>query len=191
MRECGCGCGVSIVGAPSKRFVDDAHRKRASRQSDNGHATADVPPVRSDTPALVRGRVRAGLEEWLADRPGLAGSVTSAARVLADQLDAAPDHSPLWGRYSTVLGQLVESARLTAAERQEESWWLHREIRSGCGVRGHAQALLHCAWCCGDQTRRCLAGEHAWPIHAGIGGVSFVCEHCGFYPERADPDRFR
>jgi hypothetical protein len=43
--------------------------------------------------------------------------LVEAARVLADQLDQAPDHSPLWGRYTALLDSLVAAQADREAER--------------------------------------------------------------------------
>jgi hypothetical protein len=42
--------------------------------------------------------------------------VVEHARVLAAQLDDAPDHSPLHGRYTAVVGQLLTAADASSDE---------------------------------------------------------------------------
>ena len=95
--------------------MDDAHRKRAARVGGSDpdtdpDADTDNPDTDADiAPPVEAGRCRAGLESWLRDRESaLASSLVEAARALADELDADPSSSPLWGRYSTLLAQLTE-----------------------------------------------------------------------------------
>ena len=116
-RRCGCGCGETLHGGPRQRFASDACRKRAARNGrpdpdtypDIADADADIYPDTDTPPPVEAGRCRAGLESWLDGREtSLASSLVEAARALADELDADPSSSPLWGRYSTLLGQLTE-----------------------------------------------------------------------------------
>jgi hypothetical protein len=62
------------------------------------------------------GRVRAGLEAWVADQPDLPGVLVEAARSLAAQVDREPRNSPLWGRLVQVL------LELTGPEQQARAW---------------------------------------------------------------------
>ena len=109
-RRCRCGCGEMLVGGPRKLYVDDSHRKRkARRNGSEPDIEADNPDADADIPAVEPGRCRDGLERWLDGREtSLASSLVAASRALADQVDANPSSSPLWGRYSTLLGQLTE-----------------------------------------------------------------------------------
>jgi hypothetical protein len=72
------------------------------------------------------GRLRDGLEAWLVERPGLPQPVVEHARVLASQLDVAPDDSPLHGRYTAVLGQLLSAAEVPSVEAEVAA--LQREL---------------------------------------------------------------
>src|SRR5262249_31685778 len=98
MRTCECGCGTSLDPNGRKRFVDNAHRMRAARNGADAHTNAHIADTTAHnahtepgTPPVDRGRVRAGLETWLADQIALPEAVVEAARVLADELDDEPD----------------------------------------------------------------------------------------------------
>ena len=131
-RRCGCGCGETLCGGPRQRFASDACRKRAARvgrsepdtNADNADTDADNPDTDTDTPFVEPGRCRAGLERWLVEVDTAPAVLVEHCRLLADEVDRDPDSSPLHGRYSTALGQLVahveivaetERARLNAA----------------------------------------------------------------------------
>jgi hypothetical protein len=126
-RLCACGCGEVVIGRRSRRYVGESHRMRAlrSRKAAEEQVSGDV--VRHDVVAEdagrplpsngSMGRTRAGLEVWIEKQevePDEA--LTSAARELADRVDADPDNSPLWGRYLDCLRQLQEPAQ------QAEAW---------------------------------------------------------------------
>jgi hypothetical protein len=116
-------CGGAFESArDDARYCSPACRKRGSRA---GRVVRDQPPSPSKPPAPPTGGVlRRGLEDWLVERPGMPEAVVAQARVLADQLDAAPDDSPLHGRYSAVLSQLsaaaAASGEFSVAELQRE-----------------------------------------------------------------------
>ena len=99
-RYCDCGCQAPLNGSPQQRWATDACRKRAGRAEAARVATAAWTERAS-------GRVRAGLEQWLIDQPDLPAVTVEAARVLADELDADTDASPLWGRYTAILETLT------------------------------------------------------------------------------------
>jgi hypothetical protein len=99
MRLCECGCGEQLRGPNSKRFINDSHRKRAARSS----ATK-----------------RLGLEAFLGVATDLPASLVEAARALADAVDANPDDSPLWGRYTAILDDLHESSSTRDGETSVE-----------------------------------------------------------------------
>jgi hypothetical protein len=83
-------------------------------------------------PVREPGRVRAGLEAWIAKRAVIAElpEVTvEAARVLADELDADPDASPLWGRY-TALIETLTTPQLEAQEVNAEVRAIYEEFAS-------------------------------------------------------------
>ena len=125
-RLCGCGCGEALNGRKSQRFVSESHRARAHRakRPQKGKPRAHRMRVRrlkraadelvSDEGGRSRssngsmGRVRGGLEAWLNTREDLPEVLVASARVLADELDAASDSSPLWGRYTVLMQALTE-----------------------------------------------------------------------------------
>jgi hypothetical protein len=117
-RLCACGCGEVLTGRRSQRYAGESHRMRALRsrqaaeeQVEGAVATRVDVGDHADPPAPSNGsmgRVRVGLEAWLKTREGLPEVLVSAARVLADELDAASDSSPLWGRYTVLMQALTE-----------------------------------------------------------------------------------
>ena len=170
-RLCECGCSEIIVGSRRRRFVDDAHRKRFARAAgSNGHRpdtdadNADTDADNADQPEVVAGRCREGLEEWLDNREGsLSQAVVSACRALADEVDAKPSSSPLWGRYSQLLGQLVEHATdvdeyESKRSNQAVAYVLGGEVRcEGC------ERVVHsCPYCHNKQKNQL---RWAYPLH--------------------------
>jgi hypothetical protein len=117
-RLCGCGCGEALNGRKSERFVSESHRARAHRakkaaegQAEGAAATRVDAGDHAGQPAPSNGsmgRVRGGLEAWLNTREDLPEVLVASARVLADELDAASDSSPLWGRYTVLMQALTE-----------------------------------------------------------------------------------
>jgi hypothetical protein len=55
-------------------------------------------------PKVVAKRARAGLESWLEERRDVPSVLVESARALADEVDARPGDSPLWGRYLDCFG---------------------------------------------------------------------------------------
>jgi hypothetical protein len=82
------GCGPAGERALQPSWCDEGGRPRSSNGS--------------------TGRVRGGLEAWLNTQEDLPEVLVSSARVLADELDAASDSSPLWGRYTLLMQALTE-----------------------------------------------------------------------------------
>jgi hypothetical protein len=123
-RLCACGCGETLKGRLSQRFVSDAHRKRSRRAESAATeqikieaAAGAVPAVRGAPSNGSIGRTRAGLEVWLARQDvELAEMLVEAARSLADEVDREPEASPLWGRYLDAVRQLHEP------EVQAKAW---------------------------------------------------------------------
>jgi hypothetical protein len=72
-------------------------------------------------PKVVTNRARAGLEAWLETRSDVPSVLVESARALADEVDARPGDSPLWGRYLGCLRQL------TAPEVEAQAW--NAEVR--------------------------------------------------------------
>jgi hypothetical protein len=176
IRECACGCGIPLDGSPQRRFVDDAHRKRAARAAGqnadtNGQksdAFSDVLPVREP------GRVRAGLESWLEKRAIIAADLpevtVEAARVLADELDADSGASPLWGRYTALVETLtapqLEAQAFNAEVRElyaefatigaAEAWRAERYRKAVDAGDTHPERWSHLV------PIGCLLGRHQW-----------------------------
>src|SRR5512132_387690 len=118
-RSCACGCGEKLPdGRRNRRFVSNAHRMRAHRSEAAVNEQVATDVAAGDGPARRRvggassngsmGRVRGGLEAWLNTREDLPEVLVASVRVLADELDAASDSSPLWGRYTTLMQALTE-----------------------------------------------------------------------------------
>ena len=156
-----------LVGGPRKLYVNDSHRKRKARS--NGHNPdigADDPDANTDIPAVEPGRCRAGLDSWLEGRESsLAASLVAAARSLADEVDADPSSSPLWGRYSTLLGQLtehhldVDTYGLRRAE-QAVAWVNGGEARcTGC------ERIVHSCPYCSKTRGQGVRVAWAEPVH--------------------------
>lgn len=155
-RFCECGCGEVLNGSYRKRFLDDAHRMRAAR-SGNGHhgapeqrpeqeAEQGEQPEQLQPPPVTPGRCREGLETWLTAVEGAPPALVEHARLLADEVDEQPHHSPLHGRYSTALMALIEAVSIEAD--RETSALLFR-FDTGCEVPAHSLCRgVHCAACC-------------------------------------------
>ena len=108
-RSCACGCGEKLPnGRRNRRFVSNAHRMRARRVKRAADELVSDEGGRPRSSNGSMGRVRGGLEAWLNTREALPEVLVSSARVLADELDAASDSSPLWGRYTTLIQALTE-----------------------------------------------------------------------------------
>jgi hypothetical protein len=109
-----------LEGPSRQRFASDACRKRAARRRASGNGQ-NPDTIADALPVGEPGRARAGLEAWIAEKQGwdLPSSVVEAARLLADQVDGDPDHSPLWGRYLDCLRQLHEPEQQAVAWNHE------------------------------------------------------------------------
>lgn len=207
-RFCHCGCGEPLDGAPTRRFVDDAHRKRAARarasspdtNPDTGLSDPDTDPDGAfgppAAPEMHPGRARAGLEEWLERIGELPAALVAHGRILADELDADPDNSPLHGRYATALAALVEAAEALDARVAEERAELVAEIRHAGDVESYRAAKYREAEAAGDEVgmrrwrgplvpQACAYGDHEWrPWPSG----RVACVHCNATDEDAsDP----
>lgn len=165
MRLCECGCGEVLRGSARKRFVSDAHRKRAARARNGHKPDADTAAIDPDTnpdtdpdgPSMPRadpGRCREGLETWILDHPDLPSALVEHCRTLADEVDADPTRSPIHGRYTSALAALTEAASQWGPE-DERAWAeLQFKIRTSCDVPEHYSHALgkkvHCAKCCAE-----------------------------------------
>jgi hypothetical protein len=103
----------AIAAICRRKPPDEALRSRraAEEQVEGAVATRVDAGNHAHHPAPSNGsmgRVRGGLEAWLNTREDLPEVLVASARVLADELDAASDSSPLWGRYTTLMQALTE-----------------------------------------------------------------------------------
>jgi hypothetical protein len=164
------GCGMALTGR-QRRFCGDRCRSRVRRAID---ANAVGSAAKGSSPAAAEpGRCRAGLEAWLVDQFDVPEAVTEAARALADRVDADPRNSPLWGRYSTVLGMLTNITLEREDRAAREVMW---DLFASCTNPSHPR-VTHCSACCQEGTRACGRGDHEWsayldPTHGRI------CERC-------------
>jgi hypothetical protein len=98
------GCGADLPAANGRGRA----RLWCSEACRNKH--------RRRGPKVAANRARAGLEAWLEDQRDVPSVLVESARVLADEVDARPGDSPLWGRYLDCLRQL------TGPEQQAIAW---------------------------------------------------------------------
>ena len=188
-RRCGCGCGETLSGGPRQRFASDACRKRSAR---NGGAEPDIYPDTNadnadsvpDTPDAEPGRCRAGLDEWLAEVSDVPAALVAHCRMLADEVDADPDNSPLHGRYSTALGQLVAHVEIVSEAERARLESALSEIAHAGDVESYRARRYRQALDAGEDASRwsklvpvaCVEGDHRW--HTWSAGAQ-VCEDCG------------
>jgi hypothetical protein len=169
-RHCECGCGKLVKGPRTKRYYDSTHAKRAQRaaradagQVDGRSLAGRLPSPNGD------GKVRPALERWLKEQCGLPEPLVAAARALSDQVDRTPTNSPLWGRLSTVLTELV-TPQVQAQQMAAEMAEIHRELSEPAGAEAYRMQRLEQARANGEDTRRwgrlcpigCLQGDHRW-----------------------------
>ena len=183
-RYCACGCGALLNGAKQQRWATDACRKRAGRAA----AARVAATARTE---LASGRVRAGLEQWLVDQPDLPEVTVAAAKVLADELDAATDASPLWGRYTAILETLT-APQVLATARSEDMQRLHEKVAIGRADEEWRAAKYGEAVARGDPLAEswervvpigCARGDHSWRRRDYWGVVR--CRRCA--TQRAEP----
>jgi hypothetical protein len=145
--------------------------KRAEQAMSNGDGSPDRPPTEP-------GRVRQGLEAWLADQVSEPEQlVVEAARALADEVDRSPRNSPLWGRllalYETLLAPVRQAAawgdeveRLyaeVALSRANEEWRVEQyraAVERGDDPSGWERVV----------PIGCARGRHSW--------VNLTCQYC-------------
>jgi hypothetical protein len=167
-RHCACGCKKVVKGPPTKRYYDSTHAKRAQRAARAGSdvdSVATVPPAPNGD-----GRVLPALEEWVEDRPDLPLPLVASALALAREVDRQPTNSPLWGRLSTVLTELVTPAvqakAWSAAVRElyeefatmsaAEEWRHQRYLRAVDDGEPHPGRWSHLV------PIACALGDHRW-----------------------------
>lgn len=207
-------CGATMPGAgPRRRFCSDACRAAGFRSANAPHANAkgnaeavveeteaaavaeeDEAPPQPDPRAVEPGRCRAGLEAWIGTDPDpdLPQALVEAGRALADEVDAAPRNSPLWGRYTAILTALVEARGILGARAEAELQATMRGLQ-----QVDADETERAQRCRGAETseeaRRwtrvvpigCLEGEHRpyrWPLGA------VACLDCGSDPDLDDAE---
>jgi hypothetical protein len=194
-RSCACGCGEVVEGPAFKRFVSDTHRKRAARAAVSTHAAADKvgrPPAKNGQGSAGEwGRVRAGLEAWLAERAvdDLPSALVASAQALADELDRDTTASPMWGRYTTVLTELV-TPQLEARAWSDQIEDIFREMASVDAAEQwraerYQRALANGEPDAGRWTRlvplACARADHRW--HQPSPGAVTWCLDCRAYLE--------
>ena len=159
-----------------------ANRRALPRTpNSNGHgpgsAAEVVRPMDEPVPApkVEPGRARAGLEEWLAEFEELPGGIVAAARVLADEVDADSDNSPLWGRYQTALLALSDHVAEVRARTFDELAPVFAEVQHASDVERWRAQRYRAAEAAGEDPGRwsrlipaaCAAGNHRphrWPV---------------------------
>lgn len=181
-RLCECGCGEPLSGPLTRKYVSDAHRKRAARARASDPDTQPGHPDRTRTsdpesgppsaPELHPGRARQGLESWLEEVGELPAALTAHARILADELDSDPDNSPLHGRYASVLGALTEAHESHEVRASEEVRETIEEVRHTGDVEAFRLAKLRQAEERGEPDAEarwgklvpigCATGNHRW-----------------------------
>jgi hypothetical protein len=174
-----------LNGSQQQRWATDACRKRAGRAEASRVAAA----ARTER---ASGRVRAGLEQWLVGQPDLPEVTVAAARVLADELDADTDASPLWGRYTAILetltapevqahavaGELRALIESVALAQADEDWRNEKHVRAierGDPLAWGWEKVVPIS---------CARGRHSWKSHPDYWGAVH-CEHCD--TERVEP----
>ena len=171
-------------GSKQQRWATDACRKRAGRAA----AARVAATARTER---ASGRVRAGLEQWLVDQPDLPEVTVAAAKVLADELDAATDASPLWGRYTAILETLT-APQVLATARSEDMQRLHEKVAIGRADEEWRAAKYGEAVARGDPLAEswervvpigCARGGHSWRRRDYWGVVR--CRRCA--TPRAEP----
>jgi hypothetical protein len=169
-RRCECGCGNAVRGPRTKRYYDSTHAKRAqraaradARQVKGRSLTGRVPSPNGD------GKVRPALERWLKEQWGLPEPSVAAARALSDQVDRTPTNSPLWGRLSTVLTELV-TPQVQAQQLHAEQRAIFEEFASIKAAESWRAEKCRQAMADGKDASRwghlcpvgCVQGRHNW-----------------------------
>ena len=181
IRRCHCGCGVALSGGPRQRFASDACRKRAARNgTSNPDIDADSDISYPDTPDTVPGECRTGLDEWLAEVSDVPAALVAHCRMLADQLDADPDSSPLHGRYTTALGQLAAHVEIVSEAERVRLETALSEIAHAGDIETYRASRYRQAVEAGEDPSRweklvpigCVRGEHR-------DGPGSACLDCG------------
>lgn len=187
-RHCACGCEKELKGSSTQRFASDACRKRAARAAARRNGSADGVADNPDAghrPQITPGRVRSGLESWLEDHDDLPAPLVAAARALSDEVDRRPSASPLWGRLTTILTELVtpqvQAQALTEDLRRLYEYLLIGRADEEWRHEKHMQAIER-----GDPLADvwqrvvpigCVRGRHSWKPHPDFWGA-VRCQHC-------------
>jgi hypothetical protein len=140
-RKCACGCGETVVGRRSRLYVSESHRMRALRARRAAERDVELEEhriVQLSAPPAPNGeheRVRPAVDEWVKEQDDLPAPMVAAARALAAQVDMAPKSSPLWGRLTTVLTELMTPAM------EARAWSVtQRQLVEQIAISGHDEA---------------------------------------------------
>ena len=185
------GCSGPLAGR-QRRFCSDRCRSRVRRSGrsnavvnavEDGQGGRVVSLPTPDTPDAVPGECRAGLDEWLAEVEDVPAALVAHCRMLADQVDADPDNSPLHGRYSTALGQLAAHVEIVSEAERVRLESALSEIAHAGDVEQYRARRYRQAVDAGEDPSRwsklvpvaCVKGEHCW--HTWQAGAQ-VCLDC-------------
>ena len=171
--------------------MDDSHRKRAARSgtsdadidADIDADNPDIGDAYPDTPDAEVGRCRTGLDEWLAEVSDVPAALVAHCRMLADEVDADPDNSPLHGRYSTALGQLAAHVEIISETERARLESALSEITHAGDIESYRAKRYRQALDAGEDASRwsklvpvaCAKGDHRW--HEWSAGAR-VCLDC-------------
>ena len=178
VRRC-FGCSEPLTGR-QRRFCSERCRSRARRSGRSEPAAIAVEAGHGDrnVPTVDPGSCVDGLESYLEGiEDELPAAVVAHARSLARQVDADPGSSPLHGRYSTTLEQLVAASTAVVGQAMHGFYeTTSRQIATGCEsqLRGEHR-LLACGECVRERVRACVRGSHVWEPYGG----DPACEFCG------------
>jgi hypothetical protein len=169
-------------------------RIAAERRIEGAAAADALPAAREAPPNGSMGRIRAGLEAWVARQDvDLPEMLVAAARSLADEVDSVPDASPLWGRYLDALGQLHEpevqakawSAEVRAVYEElatleaAEAWRHRRYLKAVADGEEHPGRWSHLV------PLACAIGDHRWLPRGGPESLK-TCLDCRALLEAGD-----
>jgi hypothetical protein len=163
-RLCECGCGTVLNGSKTRRYASDAHRKRHARAAAR---VAAPDPQPFDVDGHVK--VRPALDEWLEGQHDLPAPLVAAAQALSAQVDMMPKSSPLWGRLTTVLTELMTPALEARQWSVEKRQVLEQVALAGHDDRWRAAKYREARDAGMDPTPwervvpiSCARGEHHW-----------------------------
>jgi hypothetical protein len=155
MRCKGCGADLPVANGRGRARVWCSERCR-DRDRRRG-------------PKVVANRARAGLEAWIGTRTDVPSVLVESARVLADEVDARPGDSPLWGRFLNCLRQLTEP-ELEAAAWNVEVRAIYEEFATIKAAESWRAEKYRQAQAAGEDPSQwgrlvpvgCCQGRHNW-----------------------------